>query len=396
MKRSRLLHTKSVLLAALLTLLAPLLALATLVFQYGTGTAQGPVELGTDTDPESNTATSLGSRDACVSVVAGDTFEFDIIVSDVDDLVAWELYLRFDPSIIEVVDADMDMFLANNPRSRLIKKWEPVSDGQHFLGAADRSLLGQSGSGVLARLAFQAKAPGFSHVDIPSIDFDGDGDIDKGPRLTASGGVPIGDVTGDSVFDPRPHNAVIAVNESCDAAPPIPTPPPSPPPQPGEGTTNPPDTSPAQPGGGTTPPGTSPPPDVLPVPGDPTFEPPPDTPPPTNDGPQSENGEDSTPEGEPEAPSEAGPDDEEVEGSATDGSGEEDGSAPVVLAGEGTPVPPESGDDSAPAPGGGSSTSSSSGGGFPLWAVVSIAAVLVAAAGTSVVLAARAGGRFWR
>jgi len=368
---------------ALLTLLAPLFILAMLLFPHGTGTAQAPVELGADTVPDGNTATSLGTRDACVSVGAGDTFEFDIIVSDIDDLIAWELYLRFDPSIIEVVDADTAMFLADNPLSRLITKSEPASDGQHFLGAADRSLLGASGSGVLARLTLHAKTDGLSPIDIPSIDFDDDGDMDKGPRLTASGGIPIGDMTGDRVFDGPTYHALIAVGESCPIATPIPSPPPSPTPQPG---------------GGATPPNTSPPPaDVLPVPGDPAFEPPLDTPPPTDDGPESENSEDSTPEGGPEGPSEAGPDDEEVEGSATDGSEEEDGSAVLVLAGERTPAPPESDDDSAPAPAGGSSTSSSPGGGFPLWAVASIAAaVLVAAAGLSVYLAARAGGRSWR
>ena len=384
---------KKLILAALLTLLAPLLILATLLFPHGTSTAQGPVELGADTDSDGNTATSLGTRDACVSVDPGDTFEFDIIISHVDDLVAWELYLRFDPSIIEVVNADMEMFLATNPRSRLLKKWVPVSDGQHFLGAADRSLLGESGSGVLARLDFQANASGLSQMDILYRDVDGDGAIDMGPRLTASGGTAVGDVTGDGVFDGPTYQALIAVGESCPIATPIPSLPPSLPPQPG---------------GGTTLPDTSPPTDVLPMPGDPTFEPPPDTPPPTDDGPQSENSENSTPEGEPEGPSETGPDGEDVEGSATDGSAEDDGnegpdgseeehgSTTVVMAAEGTPVPHGSEDDSAPAPGGGSSTSSSPGGGFPLWAIVSIAAVLVAAAGTSVLLAARAGGRFGR
>ncbi len=436
--------------AALVASLALALAVTALVLQSSGGRAQGPVELGGDSVPDGNSATSLGSRDACVSVDAGDTFQFDIVVSDVDDLVAWELYLRFDPAIIEVVDdndgdqheegtvglpgdnecsdtvdndadtnidaldpdctygpavdedpvdsidndgdtlidedpvaADTGLFLGSNPQSRLLEKWEPISDGEYFLGAADRSLIGASGSGVLARLTLQAKADGLSQMQIFSYDFDRDNEMDKGPRLTASGGVPIGDVTGDGVFD-DPHDALIAVGESCPVTTPIPPLPPSPTPQPG---------------GGAAPSDTSPPPpaDALPVPGDPTFEPALDTPPPTDDGPGSESGEDSTAEDEPGGPSEAGPDDEEVEGAATDGNGEEDGSAVAALAGERTPVPPESGDDSAPAPAGGSSTSSSSDGGFPLWAVISIAAAgLIAASGVSVYLAARAGDRFWR
>ena len=365
--RRLLLLARGPLAAALLFVLAALVVLATLLFQYGIGTAQGPVELGTDTDPDGNTATSLGARDACVSVHTDDTFEFDIVVSDVHELVAWELYLRFDPSIVEVVDADMDdTFLDSNPGSSLIKKSE-FYVGRHFLGAADRRLLGASGSGILARVTLHAKAPGTSNAEIFYFDFDGDGGDDFGPRLTDSEGTALGDVTGDRVFDGPTYHARIAVDESCDAAPPTPTLPPSPTPPPG---------------GGTAPPHT-PPPDVLPVPGDPTFEPPSDAS--AADGASaSENSEDSAPDGA----SGASPDDEDAAAPGAGGSGEAD-------AGNKTPVPgsdPDQGpgEDSLP-------SSSSSGGGLPLWAIGSIAvAVLVTAAGTSVYMAARREGRFGR
>jgi len=334
MKLRRLLLARGPLAAALLFVLPALVVVATLLSQHGIGSAQGPIEFGADTDPDGNSATSLGPRQGCISVDAGDTFDLDITVSDVDDLVAWELYLRFDPSIIEVVDADMDMFLANNPQSSVIRKSD-FYVGQHFLGAADRRLLGESGSGVLARVVLHAKGPGLTHMDIPSIDFDGDGDIDKGPRLTDSSGNALGDVTGDAVFDGPTYHALIAVDRSCDAAPPTPTLPPSPTPQPG---------------------GDS---------GDPTFEPPPDASPPPDDASAPDNGQDSP----------------------TDGSGEAD-------TGESTPAASGNSDQ---APGGDSSASSSSGGGLPLWAIGSIAAaVLLAATGTGVLLAARAGGSFPR
>ena len=356
--------------AALLTLLAPLLILATLVFQHGTGAAQGSVELATDADPDGNSATSLGPREGCISVDADDTFEFDIVVSDIDDLVAWELYLRFDPSIIEVVDADMDdMFLDSNPGSSLIKKSERYV-GRHFLGAADRRLVGASGSGILARVTLHAIAPGTSDAEIFYHDFDRDGDDDFGPRLTDSDGSAVGDVTGDRVFDGPTYHALIAVNESCDVPTPTPVVPPSPTPPPG---------------GGTAPSDTPPPPDALPVPGDPTFEPPP-----TDDGSASDDGQDSATDGE--------PDEENTEDSDSDGADDsEDGSAPAVLAGQGTSGPSEPENDSGQAAGGDSSPSTSSGGGLPLWAIGSIAAaVLVAAGGASVFLASRAGGRSGR
>jgi hypothetical protein len=346
---------------ALVTLLTPLFVLAMLALQHGTGAAQGPVGLGGDTDPDGNSATFLGPREGCVSVNSGDTFDFDVVVSDIDNLVHWELYLKFDPAIIEVDNADMNMFLESNERSSLKVEWVPYSGGRHFLGAADLNGAPESGSGVLARLTLRAKAPGLSSAEFLYDDVDNDGDMDIGPRLTASGGVPIGDATGDDVFDGDIQNAFIAVDESCDAAPPSPTPSPSPTPQPG---------------GGTDPSDTPVPPDALPVPGDPTFEPPSDTSPPADDASASEGDQDSTPEGTSEA-------------DERDRDDSEDDSGAAVLAAD-TPAPAE--------PGGGDSLSSSaSGGGLPFWAIASIAAaVLVAASATSVVLAARAGGRSGR
>lgn len=360
------------LLAAVLALCL-ILTFAFTMLQHGTGTAQEPVELGADTDISGNSSTSVGTVDNCISVSSGDTFNLDIFVSDVTELIHWELYLKLDPSIVEVTDADMRMFLNTNSQSSLKTQWIPYANGRHFLGAADLKGAPESGSGVLARLTLHAKAPGLSSAEFLYDDLDSDGDMDIGPRLTALGGIAVGDVTGDGVFDDQPETALIAVDESCDTAPPAPTPPPSSTPSP------------------TPPPGddTSPPDDVLPVPGDPTFEPPTDTSAPTDDG--------SASEGEPDGPSEAGPTDENVEGSGTNGTGEgngdddsEDAPAAAVLAGEGTPAP--SGDSAQAL-----SRDSSSGGGLPLWAIGLIAAaVLVAAAGTSVFLATRAEGRFTR
>lgn len=358
--------------AAIVASLMIVSAAAALFLQYGTGTAQGPVELGTDADPDGNSETSLGAADGCVSVDTGDTFDLDIFVSDVHNLVHWELYFTFDPSIVRLIDADMRKFL-NGTGSRVKTQWDEVSAGRHFLGAVDLRDAPESGSGVLARLTFEAKGAGTSDAEIFYFDFDGDGDDDFGPRLTDSEGVALGDVTGDGVFDGPTHHALIAVDESCDSETPTPTLPPSPTPPPG---------------GGTAPPDTPPPPDDLPVPGDPTFEPP-------DDGSASGNGQDSAPDGEPGGASEADAGGDDAQDTDTDGADEsDDDSVRAVLAGQDGTAPSDPEGGSRPVLGGASPPSSSSDGGLPLWAIALIAAaVLVAAAGASVFLASRSAGR---
>lgn len=363
--------------AAVIASLTIMFAVAALFLQPSDSTAQGPVQLGADADPIGNSETSVGTYDGCISVNTGDEFPFDIVISDVDKLVHWELYLKFDPSIIEVVDRDMHMFLDVNSYSSVKTEWASYADGREFLGAADLRDAPESGSGVLARLTLQALGPGLSTANIFSKDVDDDRDDDYGPRLTDADGNPVGDVTDDGIFDGPTHHAVIAVDQSCDAATPTPTLPPSP-------------TPPS--GGGTAPPDTSPSPDVLAVAGDPTFEPTAD------DDSASENDQDSALAGGSEDASEAGAGEEDNARADTDSAAEiEATSVAVVRAADGTSGSSDPGDNSGPAAGGNSSPSSSSGGGLPLWIIACIAAaILVAAAATSAYLASRKGDRFGR
>lgn len=214
------------------------LILYTLALPSAPSSAQGPVRLAIDADPSGNTATSFGTVQRCVSVSQGETFQVDILVSDVEKLISWELYFTFDPQIVEVVDADPKMFLASAPGSSLTTLKVPLPRGRYFVGAADTKGTAESGSGVLARLTLRAKASGLSPADIPSLDVDGDGRVDMGPRLVAPGDTPIGDVTGDGAFDGEVLSAVIAVDQPCQGAapgpdlPPAATPTPTPQPEP--------------------------------------------------------------------------------------------------------------------------------------------------------------------
>lgn len=332
--------------ASVLTSLSLLLALG---LPSGGSAAPLPTVLGVDVAPSGNTATSLGTFNSCVSVSSGVEFLVDVVVGDVADLKAWELEFVYDPQIIEVVDRDLELFLASRPGSNLVQASEPLPDGnsRHFLGAADIEDKPESGSGVLARLILRAKASGVSPAGLSSTH--------SWPRLTNTSSDFIGDTDGSGSFDGTLLQAQIAVDASCASVTPVPSPGATP---------------------GATPratPGATP--AASPMPG-------------------------STPSG-------GGPDD----GEGADG--ESSGQAVLVVDGEiiwpgeagsageddGTPAPdtsdrggPATSSDSGGQPG--SHGGNSSGDDFPLWAIGLLAAiVLVGAGGGSVYFASRFSSR---
>ena len=213
-------------------LVVVLLAVATLagvIVQGGESTAQTRSSIGVDADPAGNTATSLGSIDSCVSVSTGDTFDVDILVADVVDLLAWEVYFVYDGSIISIVDHDVHMFQAADGESNIFDFSEvlPDLDARYGVAAADLAdpPAPDSGSGVLARLTLKAEGPGISPASIPLIDVNNDGKIDLGPFLNDLRGDPIDDVDDDGFFDGQIFDAQIAVDTACptDGVSPTPT-----------------------------------------------------------------------------------------------------------------------------------------------------------------------------
>lgn len=365
---------------ALLASLALLAVSAALLLMPSETAAQSPTQVAIDADPSGNSGGALGTRDGCVSVSSGDTFQVDVTIANVDLLIAWELYIRVDPSVLEVVDADMYQFLGKNPRSSLTLLSVPFADGRHFIGAAETKGYAESGAGVLARVTLQAKSSGLSPLDVPYADFDGDGTIDIGPRLTNSAGDAIGDLTGDGVFDGPTFHAFVAVDRACGAIIPTPTLPFPPDEQPPDGA------SPAE-----QPPSRS---------GDrPVVSPAGDLPAPAERALASQN-----------TPGNPADDDDEATGGEGDtgdtGSGssanpanpnaddeDEQDTQPVALGRDSTPE--GAANRPGPSSSGGSAGSTSSGDGLPLWAIGSIAlGVLVASAGAAVFLAGRLGNRY--
>ena len=187
----------------------------------GETAAQGPVTMGVDADPTDNTAISLGPIDSCVSVSKGDTFEVDLFITNVADLVAWEAYFEYDMTVVNVVGRDVMMFQAKEPGSRVFDLSEtlPDIDGRYRMSVVDmaESSASESGSGVLGRLTLRAVGAGVSPANLLLFDIDSDGKIDSGPFLTSAAGEPIGDIDGNGVFDGPISQAQIAVDTACPA-----------------------------------------------------------------------------------------------------------------------------------------------------------------------------------
>jgi YVTN family beta-propeller protein len=118
-----------------------------------------------------NTATSLGTIDPCISVRKGATFDVDIVMTDAADLKVWNVTFRYEPSVVNVTDRDVQMLLAANAASQV----KDHSYGDPGLGGAydlltsdvsDEAGAHESGSGVLARLTLRAVASGTSRVTV--------------------------------------------------------------------------------------------------------------------------------------------------------------------------------------------------------------------------------------
>lgn len=212
---------KSLLLATLLAASA-LMASVSLPVPGGAGKAQErEPTLAVDAQPSGNTPTAVSTVDPCVSVAAGETFDIDIVMMDVVNLLAWQARFIYDAALLEVVKRDVKLFLASSEGSSVFDVSERLpddGDGRYLTAAADTAdpPAPDSGSGVLARLTLKAKGRGVSPVSLPKIDIDGDGVPDDGPVLTDVDGERIGDIDGDSLFDGIVIDAVVAIDMRCE------------------------------------------------------------------------------------------------------------------------------------------------------------------------------------
>jgi hypothetical protein len=182
--------------------------------------ASPEISMGVDANPAGNTATSLGSIESCIQVSTGSTFDVDIFVRDVTDLLVWQAYFVYNPSVIKVIDRDVDQFLAANAGSNVfdLSASVPDADGGYSVAAVDvaEPVTHDSGDGVLARLTLEAVGPGASPAAIPQMNIGGDPAPDAGPALANLDANFLGDTNGDSYFDGLTFQAQIAVDQPCE------------------------------------------------------------------------------------------------------------------------------------------------------------------------------------
>jgi len=205
---------------------ATVLLLMPLFPAAATPSSQAETALAVDADPSGNTATTLGPIDPCVSVDTGDFFSIDLVVNDVEDLIAWQVRFVYDPEMIDLIERDVKLFLAASEGSSVFDFSEgPPDDGDgiNLMAAADTAdpASPDSGSGVLARVNLRALKAGTSPAGLPKIDMDANGTPDDGPILTEVDARRIGDTDGDSLFDGSVAHAVIAVDQPCENVTPV-------------------------------------------------------------------------------------------------------------------------------------------------------------------------------
>jgi hypothetical protein len=184
--------------------------------------AQETPTLGIDVEPSDNTATSLGVRNACIAVHEGDVFNIDITVEGAQDIAAWEAYVSLDPSIVSVIDRDVQLLLSSVSEGNTFDTSESVpedsnDDGRYRIGGAiiTDPPVGASGSGVLARLTLEATAAGSTDLSVKPIQTEAGSPV--GPTLTDVNANHLGDSNDDSFFDGPILDATVAVDQDCES-----------------------------------------------------------------------------------------------------------------------------------------------------------------------------------
>ncbi|MEK7248264.1 MAG: cohesin domain-containing protein [Chloroflexota bacterium] len=188
--------------------------------------AAGPtfaIDAGTD----GNNSTSVGRIENCVAVKTGDRFQMDIVVQNITNLLAWEIPIDYDPEVVTVVGQDVKMFQQANAGSSVLDLSDKLPDdsGFHALKAFDSAdpASPDSGSGVLARITFEAVGAGDSPIRFGNRDYDSNGMPDRASflrkyvegNLQNPGEDIIGDSNDDTFFDGEQVDAQVVVDREC-------------------------------------------------------------------------------------------------------------------------------------------------------------------------------------
>jgi streptogramin lyase len=191
-------------LAAVVVLVVGGLLAFWMVDNYASGASQTSPSISVDVQPSGNTATSAGTIDACSSAAAGTTFDVDVVVQDLPGLDGYQLDLLYSPSVLSITAIETGLFLG--PGAIDFSDSVPDSDGHVLLLSANMEGPARGGSGVLARVTFQAVGSGLTRIKLANV------------ILGQSGGKAIGDSDGDNFFDGPVVDAFLAVDQPCPSA----------------------------------------------------------------------------------------------------------------------------------------------------------------------------------
>lgn len=108
---------------------------------------------------------------ADIAKVAGDKFEVNIEISDVKDLGAFELSLRYDPALVQIDKAAIGKFIGDTDRAVLpLGPNINVAEGRLTVGALTTGALpGAQGKGVLVALSCTALRAGQGQLSLETV-----------------------------------------------------------------------------------------------------------------------------------------------------------------------------------------------------------------------------------
>jgi hypothetical protein len=101
------------------------------------------------------------------TLIPGDTFNVDVMISDVEFLFAWQTNMSFDPAVLRIADIIEGAFLKGQPEGTVgATKIENEKGFAMFCWSTRGPYIGVSGSGTLATVEFQVLAVGESLLKI--------------------------------------------------------------------------------------------------------------------------------------------------------------------------------------------------------------------------------------
>lgn len=201
------------------TTLPGALTLASLLLLLASGAAdkqaagQSAAVVSVDAQSSSqNTATQVGTIDACHAVTQGDTLVSDVVIEGVTDLSAFQADLEYDSTVLRLVTlslsltVDYELLLASTGTAVLdLGEGLPDDgDGSFSFAAAQFPATPASGSGVLVRFKLEALATGSSPLSLAGV------------KLSDGSGAAIQPSDSNNFYTGPIAGATVVVDSSCD------------------------------------------------------------------------------------------------------------------------------------------------------------------------------------